>query len=253
MHFPWSPPWKTAGCDLSLKVAALYIYPVKACAAVALERAQIEPLGLAGDRRYALVSDNGVAITQRDCPALATVRPTLEGDALRLDLGGLAAVSIDHFIDPIIVDVWGKRIRALAAPERLTSPIADFVGKRLRVVRLDPGSERSFADSRPVLVTTSSMLAALNSRLEKIVGMERFRPNIVLDGDIDARPLRGREVALEYEKPCERCEVTTIDQASGERRGPEPLETLTERFGGQFGLYYRVSRPGQLERGEELN
>jgi len=46
--------------------------------------------------------------------------------------------------------------------------------------------------------------------------------------------------------------VTTIDQASGARRGPEPLATLTERFKGEFGLYYRVTRPGRLRRGEEI-
>jgi uncharacterized protein YcbX len=237
---------------LSLSVAALYIYPVKACAAVALDSAEVEPLGLAGDRRYAVVDDAGRALTQRDHPVLATVRPTLSGDTLRLDLGGLATLEISRFSDCARIDVWGKRIPALAAPERLTAGLADYLGARLRVVRLDPAAERSFADSRPVLVTTTAMLAALNAALAPRVGMERFRPNVVLDGEIDGNPLRAREATLEYEKPCERCEVTTIDQASGERRGPEPLATLTERFNGEFGLYYRVTRPGRLRRGEEM-
>jgi uncharacterized protein YcbX len=237
---------------LSLSVAALYIYPVKACAAVALDSAEVEPLGLAGDRRYAVVDDAGRALTQRDHPVLATVRPTLSGDTLRLDLGGLATLEISRFSDCASIDVWGKRIPALAAPERLTAGLADYLGARLRVVRLDPAAERSFADSRPVLVTTTAMLAALNAALAPRVGMERFRPNVVLDGEIDGNPLRAREATLEYEKPCERCEVTTIDQASGERRGPEPLATLTERFNGEFGLYYRVTRPGRLRRGEEM-
>lgn len=238
---------------MSLKVAALFVYPVKACAATALEAADAEPLGLAGDRRFALIDESGVAITQRDHPILATVRPSLASHKLQLDLGGLAEMTIDQFTEAATVDVWGKRIAALAAPQRLTATLAEYVGAPLRVVRLDPAAERSFADSRPVLVTTSAMLAALNGALASAVGMERFRPNIVLDGEIQAQPLRGRSVLLEYEKPCGRCEVTTIDQASGERRGPEPLATLTERFGGEFGLYYRVTRRGRLERGEEIN
>jgi uncharacterized protein YcbX len=238
---------------LSLRVSALYIYPVKACAAIALESAEVEPLGLAGDRRFALMSDDGVAITQRDCPLLATVRPRLDGGLLQLDLGGLAAIAVDQFIVPVSVEVWGKSVPGLAAPERATALLAEYVGARLRIVRLHPAAERSFADSRPVLVTTSRMLAALNSKLEKPVDLERFRPNIVLDGEIDGQPLRSREVTFEYEKPCERCEVTTIDQSSGQRRGPEPLATLTERFGGQFGLYYRVARPGRLRRGEQVD
>lgn len=236
---------------MSLSVAALFVYPVKACAAVPLESAHVEPLGLAGDRRFALVDQAGVAITQRDHPVLATVRPALVGERLRLDLGGLAVAELAAFTEPLTVDVWGKRIPGRAAPH--AGALADYVGAPLRVVRLDATAQRSFADSRPILVTTSAMLAALNSQLTSMVGMERFRPNVVLEGAMDRQPLRGREVMLEYEKPCERCEVTTIDQASGTRRGPEPLATLTERFGGEFGLYYRVARPGRLRRGEAIN
>lgn len=233
---------------MSLKVSALYIYPVKACAAIALDSAAVEPLGLAGDRRFALVAHDGVAITQRDYPVLATVRPSLHGDKLRLDLGGLAQLTIDGFTEPSAVDVWGKRIAALAAPEHQGAALADYLGTRLRVVRLAAAAQRSFADSRPVLVTATAALA----RLGRDVPMDRFRPNVVLEGEIEGRALHAREVTLEYEKACERCEVTTIDQASGERRGPEPLATLIDRFRGEFGLYYRVIRPGRLRRGEEM-
>lgn len=237
---------------MSLSVAALHIYPVKSCAAVALDAAEVEPLGLAGDRRYVLIDESGRAITQRDHSVLATVRPLLHGDRLGLDLGGLASLAIDRFTEPVSVDVWGKHIPGLAAPRQLTAALADYLGTPLRLVRLERAAERSFADSRPVLVTTSAMLDALNAQLKSAVGMERFRPNVVLDGEIDGSPLRGIEVTLEYEKPCGRCEVTTIDQSSGARRGPEPLATLTERFKGEFGLYYRVVRPGRLRRGEEI-
>lgn len=237
-----------AGYALSLSVAALYVYPVKSCAAVALDAADVGTLGLGGDRRFAILSEDGVALTQRDYPVLATVRPALDGEQLKLDLGGLATLAIDCFTEPARVDVWGKQIPGLAAPERLTAGLADYLGARLRLVRLDPAAQRSFADSRPVLVTATHALAQLGQP----VPMDRFRPNVVLEGRIDARPLRGREVTLEYEKPCGRCEVTTIDQTSGARRGPEPLATLTERFNGEFGLYFRVTRPGLLRRGEQM-
>ena len=114
---------------------------------------------------------------------------------------------------------------------------------------LDADARRSFADSKPVLVTTTGMLAALGV---PGVGMERFRPNIVLEGTRRWRELRGRDAVLEYAEPCSRCEVTTIDQASGARRGPEPLRTLNERFAGNFGVYCRVTRSGRLRRGETL-
>lgn len=234
-----------------MRVRDLYVYPVKACGAVAVDAAALGPLGLEHDRRFAFVGEDGCALTQREHPLLATVQPALEGDALRLDLGGLADLAIgpNEFSESLVVDVWGKRIAARAAPLSLVARAAEYLGTGLRLVALDSSSERSFADSRPVLVTTTGMLSQLNI---PEIGMERFRPNIVLEGDGEWRELRGNEAVLEYAKPCGRCEVTTIDQASGARRGPEPLRTLSERFAGSFGVYCRVARAGRLRRGETL-
>jgi uncharacterized protein YcbX len=233
---------------LPVRVSALYIYPVKACRAIALEEALLGPLGLEYDRRFVFIAEDGVAVTQRDQPLLATVSPRVDAAALVLDLGGLAKVEVplESFTRPVAVDVWGKPIPGRAAPE--LAEVEQYLGMRVRLVALDPAAERSFADSRPVLVATSAMLAELGIP----VGMERFRPNVVLEGGGDWRELRGREAVLEYAKACGRCEVTTIDQASGERRGPEPLHTLTQRFAGNFGVYCRVARAGRLRRGEEL-
>lgn len=234
-----------------MRVTALYVHPVKACRAVAVENAALGPLGLEHDRCFAFVFPDGKAATQRDEPLLATIRPTLDEQALRLDFGGLAQVkvSFSSFTQRTLIDVWGNEIAARAAPETLLAEAADYLGMRVRLVMLDPQARRAFVDSQPVLVTTTGMLSELNIAG---VGMERFRPNIVLEGAKDWTALEGRNVLLEREKPCGRCEVTTIDQASGARCGPEPLRTLTERFAGNFGVYCRVARPGRLERGEML-
>ena len=229
-------------------VKELYAYPVKACRAVALESAALGPRGLEGDRRFAFVHADGRAVTQRDQPLLATITPVVEEETIRLDLGGLAelALGFEEFHQDTSVDVWGKRIAGRAAPASLA---CDYLGTQVTLVMLDPQAPRAFVDSKPVLVATTGMLAQLH-RLE--IGMERFRANVVLEGDREWRELRGEETVLEYAEPCSRCEVTTIDQASGERRGPQPLRTLTERFAGNFGAYCRVARPGRLRRGEML-
>jgi len=168
---------------------------------------------------------------------------------LRLDLGGLAevVVPVSSFTQLASVDVWGKSVPGRAAP--WIRELDDYLSASVRFVMLEGAAQRSFADSRPVLVATSAMLARLGL---PDIGMERFRPNVVLEGDGNWRALRGEHVLLEYSKPCGRCEVTTIDQASGARLGPEPLRTLNERFDGNFGDYYQVLRPGRLRRGEEL-
>lgn len=229
------------------RVSALFTYPVKSCRAAALERASLDRLGIEHDRRFVFSAEDNVAVTQRDQPLLATIVPQLEVGALGLDLGGLAAlaVSLDSFRAPSVVDVWGRRIPGFATDT--IAVLDEYLGARVRLIMLDPTAERSFADSRPVLVATTGMLGALGLA---DIPMERFRPNIVLEGDTASRELRGDEVSLAFEKPCGRCEVTTIDQSTGARSGPEPLRTLNERFAGNFGTYYRVARPGALRRGE---
>ena len=234
-----------------MRVAALYIYPVKACRGIAIAETTLGPLGLAQDRRFAFVDDDGRALTQRDVSLFATVSPALDADALRLDLGGLTqlAVSRASFTERIGIDVWGTLVPARAAPRSLVAAAAEYLGVPLRLVMLDPQAERAFVDSRPVLVTTTGMLAELDLAG---VGMERFRPNVVLEGMQSWAGLEGKEVLLLSDKPCGRCEVTTIDQVSGAQRGPEPLRTLNERCGGNFGIYCRVARAGRLRRGETL-
>jgi uncharacterized protein len=237
-----------------MRVQALYIHPVKACRALAVEETALTPLGLAHDRRFAFVAEDGTALTQRDQPLLATVIPALRDNALRLDCGGLAELELPfaEFVEPATVDVWGTQVVARAVSDRAASAAADYLGTQVRLVMLDRLSQRAFVDSRPVLVTTSAMLARLNDQLSAPVGMERFRPNVVLEGDDGAAALEGSETRLERDKACGRCEVTTIDQTSGARRSAEPLRTLSERFAGNFGIYYRVTRPGRMRRGDVL-
>jgi uncharacterized protein YcbX len=238
-----------------MRVAALFAYPVKSCAAVALQAAALDVLGIEQDRRFAFVDARGRALTQRELPLLATIRPALEGEALRLDLGGLAQLVLrpQDFAAGLEVDVWGKRVPARAAREAAVSAVADYLGAPLRLAALERESQRAFVDSQPVLVATAHSLGRLNAALARPVGMERFRANVVVEGGAESwQALHAEQVTLERTKACGRCEMTTIDQASGARRGEEPLRTLTERFEGNFGLYCRVSRPGRLRVGDAL-
>jgi hypothetical protein len=221
-----------------VRIAALCAYPVKSCGAVALEEAALGPLGFANDRRFAFVGADGRTLTQRDQPLLAAIRPQLDAHGLRLDLGGVAQVKVP-------LDAFGLQAAS------------DFLGRPVRLVALEDGAKRAFVDAEPLLVVTIAALGALNSRLEAPVGIERFRANVVIEGarlreELQWRSLAGDEAILECLAPCERCEVTTIDQWSGARCGEEPLRSIKERFGGEFGIYCRVAHGGRLKRGESL-
>jgi len=89
-------------------------------------------------------------------------------------------------------------------------------------------------------VTNEASLADLNARLvakgAPPVPMNRFRPNIVIDGEdafeedfIDTLSIDGGAVVLRFAKPCDRCQITTLDHRTGERHPHwigEPLDTL---------------------------
>jgi hypothetical protein len=89
----------------------------------------------------------------------------------------------------------------------------------------------SFADGFPFLLATEASLAELNGRLDSPVPMDRFRPNLVVRGGTPYAEdgwhhLRIGSIAFEACKPCSRCVMITIDQATA-APSPEPLRTLS--------------------------
>jgi hypothetical protein len=97
------------------------------------------------------------------------------------------------------------------------------------------GATTLFSDGYPILVIGRASLDDLNARLAAngfpVVPMNRFRPNLVLDGldpyDEDhLDTITAGTLTLRLVKPCTRCEITTTDQDTA-RRNLEPLRTLT--------------------------
>jgi hypothetical protein len=93
----------------------------------------------------------------------------------------------------------------------------------------------TFADGYPFLITSEASLGALNDRLiardEEPVPMDRFRPSLVISGcgafaEDTWRNFQIGDLTFRAAGPCSRCIMTTTDQLTGERSGPEPLRTL---------------------------
>ena len=225
-----------------MHVADLFVYPVKGARAVPVSTAAVEPMGFCGDRRWMLVDANGRAVTQREMPALARL-VAAEGEAgeLRLRFDG------DHLLVPrpgaeaarIAVTIWRDALRLREAAEAAPA-VSRWFGRPLRLVRQEnddirpvdrdwagEGDVVSLADGFPILVATTASLHVLGGSF----GMDRFRPNLVIEGappwaEDGWRRLRMGDVVLDLPKPCARCAVTTVDQEAGVVAGPEPLDSL---------------------------
>ncbi|WP_415908580.1 MOSC domain-containing protein [Oleiharenicola sp. Vm1] len=235
-----------------LRVSGLFIHPVKSCRGIAVAAAEIDALGLVGDRRFLVVDETGKFLTQRTHARMACIATALDPARLTLSAQGAGTVSVPRASDPAAplrpVTVWKhSALQAEDCGPAAAAWLSEFLGLRCALVRIGPAFERhvlkkagrpgdlfSFADGAPLLVTGEASLADLNDRIRanggEPVPMERFRPNLVVSGgtpfaEDDWPVLRIGDVVLRAAGKSDRCIVTTTDQRTGER-GKEPLRTL---------------------------
>jgi len=185
-----------------MRISELNIYPVKSARGIPLSASAVDAFGLTGDRVAMLVKPDGMFITQREMPALARLNVHPEGDGLVLSYDGRDG-SV-HAVRPEngrrqAVEVWKTPVDAAICDDAVNAALSDWLGQPVQLAVFDGASHRTasedwaasetpvrFADGYQILVTTTASLAALNENMaandEAPVGMDRFRPNIVIDG-----------------------------------------------------------------------
>ncbi|PWU52094.1 MOSC domain-containing protein, partial [Micromonospora globispora] len=67
-----------------MRLAAIHTYPVKGCHRLDHDGARVEPWGLAGDRRWMVIDEHGVGVTQREAAELVTLHATPRDGGLLL-------------------------------------------------------------------------------------------------------------------------------------------------------------------------
>jgi uncharacterized protein YcbX len=231
--------------SLACTIASLHLHPIKSCAGIAVPEALLIETGLELDRAWMVVDARGEMITQRERPRLALVRPTLRINDLVLRAPGMLALhlALDTVEAPARARVWDDEVAAFDMGALAAQWFSDFIGEPARLVRFDPDQQRlcdrawtgevaaetAFADGFPLLVVSSASLAELNQRLAErgaaAVGMDRFRPNIVLDGlqahdedriDEIRFEAEGGPVRIRLVKPCTRCSIPDLDPVTAE-------------------------------------
>lgn len=263
-------------------VSELWLYPVKGCAGVPLERARVLPTGVAHDRTFMFVrAEDGLFRSQRSTPRLSVIRPELASDGEKLTLSAPDVQSYTFDVTPdgrrLAVNVHGKWDgEGVDQGDEAAEWASTVLGEPLRLVRVPPDHDRAvdewhgnitFTDSTPLHLTSTSSLDDLNTRIRAKgaapVPMERFRPNIVITGwetpyiEDDIRHFAIGTTTLHWVKADIRCQVTMVDQPTGNRAGPEPLRTLADyrrepEGGVSFGIKVAVTTPGTLHTGDEI-
>lgn len=269
------------------RVAALFRYPLKSGAGVRCPSVSLDRFGVRDDRRWMLVDPlAGQPITQREIPKLARLEARRSANGLELRWSGpspAGEASIDgqrlQVEEPprnncrLPVTIWGDTVHLPIAADAANDWITASLGREARIAFMPDDVERpvnpryaraedrtTLTDGYPLHLIGSGSMEDLNDRLDEPVGVERFRPNLLIDGpppfdEDDWGEVRVGGCKLRVVKPCPRCSVTTVDPATGER-GVEPLRTLStyrKREGGvMFGQNALHDGEGTIRVGDPV-
>jgi len=235
-----------------LQISELYIYPIKSLPGISLTKALVTDRGFEHDRRWMLVDENNIFLSQRLTPVMTQLLPSLEGEGIRVtDKRNADSILIPFKTDhsdkkaKTAVVVWDDTCAAEYVGDEADAWFSKALGFGCRLVHMPEDSRRvvdqqyapgdnitSFSDAYPFLVIGQASLDELNSRIANPLPMNRFRPNIVFTGgvafeeDITAH-FTLNKIDFYGVKLCARCPIPTIDQNTGSR-GKEPLKTLAK-------------------------
>jgi len=246
-----------------IELSQIFIYPVKSLAGISLESSVITPSGLRYDRRWMIVNEKGLFVTQRLHPELSLIKTAIYQNYIQLTTPDDSTINLPLEItkgDVTPVRVWNDIVEGITAGPEHNRWISQYLGIDTKLVYMPETTIRlvdqefaksaddrvSFADGFPFLLLSESSLDDLNFRLEgkdqPAITIHRFRPNLVVRGchayDEDNWPdFKIGNNRFHGVKPCSRCIMTTVDPSVG-KKGTEPLKTLLEYRKNQNKAYF---------------
>lgn len=261
-----------------MRLSEIWVYPVKSLRGYSVPSTTLIEGGLALDRRWMIVSEEGQFLTQRDLPQMVSLFAKFGvEDTLIISHRSGGRVEIDPLTDQsslIYVQVWKDKCPAIPAPVAVNRQLSVWLGREVQLVTLISGQLRavnpqyghitdqvSFADGFPLLVTSVASINALNHTMKYPIEMERMRANLIIS---DCEPyaedswqsVEINGIAIDLVKPCSRCIIPSINLQSGVSE-PHVIRALNEsrRIGGSiFFGYNAIHRQlGQLHVGAEVN
>jgi MOSC domain-containing protein len=245
-------------------VARFSVTPVKGLALHHPEEILLQEFGVAADRRFYLVREDGRLFSGLHHGPLVQVRADWEEETDRLGLAfpdGKVVEDVVRLGEPVVTDFWGRRVSGRAVLGPWDEALGSFVGKRLRLVK---GNDSGAGfDAEPVTLVSEASVEELGRRAGRdAVDGRRFRMLIDLAGcsahEEDSwagRSVRFGEAVVEVLGPVPRCATTTRDPGTGIRdfdtlRAIEAYRGRRDEKDIDFGVYARVLEAGRIKVGD---
>ena len=257
-------------------ITQLYTYPIKSLSGIAQQSADLTNTGFAYDRFWMLCEPQGQFITQREIPKLALFQTAFTSEGVRVIYRGNSLIIPFHLTpntqDELTATIFGKEVHSQKEGAEVNNWFSEQLGQEVILVRRAKGAKRlvnqhplteiNYPDGHQFLVIGEASLASLNERLEEPVPTNRFRPNIVFSGgtphiEDEWLDVQIGDMVFASTKNCGRCQITTINQATGVM-GKEPLKTLAtyrrKVNSVKFGQYFKLKELGKgvIEVGNEI-
>ncbi len=254
---------------------------MKSARGEALASAQLDALGVVGDRRWMVVdTESGRFLTQRLLPQMTQLGALwVDAQHLRLQAPGMPSLQVarpdDHAPRRGVI-IWRESVRVPDAGDAAAAWLSEWLERPCRLVYMpadegiqvdtgyaQAGERVAFSDGFPLLLLNQGSLDDLSARVGQALPVERFRPNLLVSGaeayaEDSWQRIRIGTLEFRVVKPCSRCIITTLDPQSGERHSArEPLATLKgyrEREGQvYFGQNLIACGSGEIEVGAPVD
>jgi uncharacterized protein YcbX len=231
----------------SLTVSQLFTHPIKSAQGIQLTTMDLNARGPLHDRAWMMIDSDNQFLSQRQHPQMCLIKTELGENSLRISAPGMAVFDLAFGASDqqksLHVTVWADTLSAQDCGDEAAEYLSDFLKRDCRLVHMPSNTKRQvdpeyadssntvgFADGFPILIVSRSSLDLLNMRLDYPVGIERFRPNIVIEGaaahaEDQWREIRIGEMRITLPKLCSRCVIPSIDPSTGEK-DPQIIQTL---------------------------
>ena len=255
---------------MAIEVSRFCVTPVKGMALLHPQQVLLDGSGIAENRRFHLIDEDGELFSGYDLGTLVAIRAVWEPGTERMTIefpdGDACSGDAAALGEPVTTMFYGKRQvpgHVLEGP--WATEISSHIGRRVRLVRSDRAGDGP--DMHPLTIVSQASVGELARRAgrEDDLDSRRFRVNLELEGcsaheeDTWAdQLLRVGEAVLRVLGPIPRCVVTTQDP----RTGVKDFDTLRQiaayrpRIEGDgglpFGMYARVEIPGVARVGDAV-
>jgi uncharacterized protein YcbX len=260
-----------------MTVSQLYIYPIKSLGGISVETVQVTDRGFEYDRRWMLIDEQNRFVSQRENAVMALLQVELLVNGLKVFHKQQPGQSFiipfgPYHTSEITVQIWDETASAVLVSDAADTWFSSMLEIPVRLVYMPDESHlpvnpkhgifslTSFSDGYPILLLSEASLEDLNTELTEPLPVNRFRPNLVIEG-VDAfeedgmKKFRIGDLIFYGVSLCPRCVVTTIDQLTAEK-AKEPLKTLAtyRRTGNKinFGVNVIAADTGNISIGDPV-